>query len=177
MFCAFDLETTGLDPQRDQILQIGAVLFTKDGVIDEFETLVRHDRYEGDPFALQMNAAILKRLAAGEGAPLGEALLSDDEGVARNLGDFLTADNIKRPPHPVGFNVGSFDIRFLPPYAQKWFHHRCVELGSVFMADDGTPGTSNKVVQGLLGRKVAHDALQDARDAAELYMGRLNGKW
>lgn len=40
-FTAIDLETTGLDPSTDQIVEIGLVKFTADGaVIDEFATLV-----------------------------------------------------------------------------------------------------------------------------------------
>ena len=63
---AFDLETTGLYPRRDQILQIGAVAFTPSTEdCEEFSCLVRWDRVSGDPFALQMNASILKRIASG----------------------------------------------------------------------------------------------------------------
>ncbi|MFV8054632.1 PolC-type DNA polymerase III [Mycobacterium sp. 48b] len=42
-FTAIDIETTGLDPERDRIVEIGLVKFTADGtVIDEFATLVNH---------------------------------------------------------------------------------------------------------------------------------------
>jgi DNA polymerase III epsilon subunit-like protein len=42
-FTAIDIETTGLDPDRDRIVEIGLVKFTADGtVIDEFATLVNH---------------------------------------------------------------------------------------------------------------------------------------
>jgi DNA polymerase-3 subunit epsilon len=41
VFTAIDLETTGLDPDIDRIVEIGMVKFTADGtVIDEFATLV-----------------------------------------------------------------------------------------------------------------------------------------
>ena len=44
-FIAFDLETTGLHPTGDRIIEIGAVRFAADGsVVDEFEQLVRPDR-------------------------------------------------------------------------------------------------------------------------------------
>ena len=40
-FVAFDCETTGMDPRRDQIVALGAVRFTADGGIsDTFESLV-----------------------------------------------------------------------------------------------------------------------------------------
>jgi len=40
VFTAFDLETTGLDPQRDQIAEIGAVKFDNKGLIARFSTLI-----------------------------------------------------------------------------------------------------------------------------------------
>ena len=40
VFTAFDLETTGLDPRKDQIVEIGAVKFDRRGIIGCFSTLV-----------------------------------------------------------------------------------------------------------------------------------------
>ena len=39
-FVSLDIETTGLDPSRDKIIEIGAVKFTDSRVIDKFQTLV-----------------------------------------------------------------------------------------------------------------------------------------
>jgi len=40
VFTAFDIETTGLDPKRDRIVEIGAVKFDRRGVIAHFSTLI-----------------------------------------------------------------------------------------------------------------------------------------
>ena len=40
VFMAVDVETTGLDPIKDKVVEIGAVLFNKSGIIDTFKRLV-----------------------------------------------------------------------------------------------------------------------------------------
>ena len=44
IYVALDLETTGLDPQRDSILEIGAVKFRGDEILDTFTSLVNPGR-------------------------------------------------------------------------------------------------------------------------------------
>ena len=44
IFVALDLETTGLDANRDSIIEIGAVKFQDDEVIDTFQTFVNPGR-------------------------------------------------------------------------------------------------------------------------------------
>ncbi|HXF70909.1 MAG TPA: helicase C-terminal domain-containing protein [Thermoflexus sp.] len=44
VFVALDLETTGLDPETDAIIEIGVVKFRGETVLDEWSTLVRPER-------------------------------------------------------------------------------------------------------------------------------------
>ena len=39
-YAVFDLETTGMSPTRDRIIEIGAVRIDRDGSVERFETLV-----------------------------------------------------------------------------------------------------------------------------------------
>lgn len=65
-YVSIDTETTGLDPNRHQILQIAAVIDDLENPkpIDELPRFVRYFHYEelvGNPYALQMNGWIMKR--------------------------------------------------------------------------------------------------------------------
>lgn len=175
--CAFDLETTGLSPQRDQILQIAAIAFDPTDLVTPVEDLpyfstdVRHDRYEGDAFALQMNAWLLKRIAKAEVPPPDrDTALNELECWIRMI------DWGKRGmPHPVGFNVAAFDVAFVKAAGFDLFDHRPVELGTL-MSADGVPVTSTRAVRTYLHKDVAHDALADARDAVRLHRAWAMGE-
>lgn len=64
---SIDIETTGLNPSTSQVLQIGAVIF--DTTDKEFTPLatynkvVYHREIHGEPFAIQMNSEIIKKIA------------------------------------------------------------------------------------------------------------------
>lgn len=166
---AFDLETTGLNPLEDQILQLGAVVFDTDGYSAEFSTLCKQHRYEGDAFALQMNAKLLYRLATEKHPWVSEALANfevwaEEQGRGTRM-------------LPVGFNVAAFDLMFWAaekrrhlPTPNAVFSHRPIELGSLLAGKDGLPTSSKHAVQTILDKPVAHDALEDARDAKRLYL-------
>jgi oligoribonuclease (3'-5' exoribonuclease) len=178
---AFDLETTGLNPRTDQILQIGAVAFDHEDVttpveeLPHFVTDVRHDRYEGDAYALQMNAAILKRISdGGRAVPSLRQAIGNYYSGGRDrttLIDFIQeqfpGDDYKRGPHPVGFNVAAFDVAFVKAAGYDLFHYRPIDLGSL-LSTDGLPVSSTNALN-IIGREVTHDALEDARDAVRLY--------
>ena len=72
-YISLDIETTGLDPDTCQVLQIGAVLEDTENPLplDElpsFNVLVRPDGpITGDAYALRMNAGLIARIANGEG--------------------------------------------------------------------------------------------------------------
>ncbi len=40
IFCAFDTETTGCGAEKERVIEIGAIKFSSDGILDEFCTLL-----------------------------------------------------------------------------------------------------------------------------------------
>ncbi|MCH8316712.1 MAG: hypothetical protein IIA64_12135 [Planctomycetes bacterium] len=53
VWVALDLETTGLSADRDEIIEVGAVKFQGDRLLDSFQTFGNPDRrlVAGDPVA------------------------------------------------------------------------------------------------------------------------------
>jgi DNA polymerase-3 subunit epsilon/ATP-dependent DNA helicase DinG len=95
-YVALDLETTGLDPAGDAIIEVGAVKFGPAGVESTFASLVNPRRPV--PYRIQMLTGIAAEELAD--APPWEA-------VAVRLQEFLADRPI------VGQNVVGFDLRFL----------------------------------------------------------------
>jgi oligoribonuclease (3'-5' exoribonuclease) len=171
---ALDLETTGLDPQKHQILQVGMVCFesTTGEIVGEFETLVRDWKgYHGDPYSLAMNAELLKRIADREGVFSG-TLWDMMLRTLRDWGFAFDEDDPSTRPHAVGFNVGSFDIQFLKAAEIDLFHHRSIEVGSLLMNSFNYPSpvTSRQWAYSEGHTDMPHTALADCHMAVKAYI-------
>ena len=92
---ALDLETTGLDPSRDTIIEIGAVRFQGDRVLDRFVTLVNPQR--SIPLRITQITGI--RNADVANAPVLAAVLPE-------LLAFVTSDVAAIVAHNAGFDLG-----------------------------------------------------------------------
>lgn len=101
IYVALDLETTGLDPARDSIIEIGAVKFRDQEVIDTFQTFVNPGR--SIPEFVQRLTGIAPHQV--QRAPFFSS-------VSDELESFLEG-------HPiVGHNI-SFDLRFLESHGLR----------------------------------------------------------
>lgn len=96
-FIAIDFETTGLNPNKDRIIEIGAIRFRNNLIVDKFETLVKID-IDNSHSAMEINHISNEML---RNAP-------DELEAFRNFIDFLNDDS-----YVVGHNIKSFDIKFL----------------------------------------------------------------
>jgi ATP-dependent DNA helicase DinG len=95
VYVAVDLETTGLDAERDAILEIGAVKFRGDRVLGEFQTLINPGR------RIPLKIVELTGITQEE-ADAAPSLFSQLPRLARFVGDLPV----------VGHSVG-FDLAFL----------------------------------------------------------------
>ena len=151
---SLDLETTGLDPQRDAIIEIGAVKFRGDEVLDTFSTLINPSR------------SIPPKITELTG------LADQDVADAPRIFDVLPRlSSFVRDLPIVGHNI-SFDLSFLNRQRalQDSLGLDTFELAGMLIPH------AERYNLGALAREVGitlpatHRALDDARVAQALYM-------
>ena len=103
LFIVFDLETTGLDPTRHEIVEIGAILVNRDSDVHEtFQSLVKP--LNRIPEKITQMTGISQNMVDHEGEPLGTVL--------RDFAAFIEAFPL------VSFNA-EFDMAFLRKAAKQ----------------------------------------------------------
>jgi oligoribonuclease (3'-5' exoribonuclease) len=162
-YLSIDIETTGLNPDTCQVLELGCVLndFSKPLMACRtFEMIINPGHIQGEPRGLAMNARLLEKIADGNGMTHPFAMKS----FAQWMRDYVPSR-----VHPLGKNVAGFDIQFLqrlPEWPAGHIHYRSLEVGTLYANVNGILG------QDELGAAVAkrleipgepHEALYDAR--------------
>ena len=156
-FVALDLETTGLNPEVDEITEIGATRFDRDGGSEQFHTLVNPGRLI--PPEIQQLTGISDRDVAD--APRFERIASE-------FATFVGSRSI------VGQNV-KFDLNFLSragidlpgPAYDTW------EIASVLLptADHLNLATLAELLE--VQPREAHRALADAETTRDIFLALL----
>ncbi len=191
LFLSIDIETTGLDKDRDQILHVAAVLEDTEArplpPVEElpfFECVLHHSRITGNVHALAMNADLIRAMSATDNR---EAVLHNGRDIPwanpnQWRFNFITwLDEqfprealVQRPKITVaGKNAAGFDLPFIAANGGKdyLFHHRVIDPGSVAMGAypdwwgelDTLPGLNElRVRLNMPEAEHKHDALHDA---------------
>jgi oligoribonuclease (3'-5' exoribonuclease) len=187
-YVSIDLETTGLDPQTCQILQIAMVIADTEDHTTPVEALpsfvgyLKSDEYRGNAYALQLNAEILKVLCGKVKTqdPIYEATwpLRDD------MRDFLDAHiPCPQPVVLAGKNVGGFDLPFLLEHGLLNYgigdrlDHRVLDPGPMYAlpSDKVVPGLKVCLKRAGYDEEVTHDALDDARAVVKCIQAHMKG--
>ena len=155
-YISLDLETTGLNPNTNEIIEIGAVKFQGDQVIDTFHSLVNPQRPL--PYRIQLLCGITR-------TELADAPAFSD--IASELISFLGTEPI------VGHNI-SFDLNFLAKKGIKLTNptYDTCELSTIllFQLSDYSLASVNK----HLGLSIPqHRSLPDAIATKELFVTLL----
>lgn len=158
-YVIFDLETTGLDPDVDAIIEISA-LKVKDGeIIDEFSTLVNpcmHIPYE----ASCVNGIV-------------DDMVKDAPKIEEALKDFIAfvGNNVL-----MGQNIKRFDLRFIQRDAVRYFGKSLTNdyVDTLFVAQRYLPELDSYSLESLadyydISYDGAHRALADCRINKKVY--------
>jgi oligoribonuclease len=199
-YVSIDIETTGLDPQKCQVLQIGAVIEDTNRVMPldqlaKFNCIVEHQEYVGQPTALAMNAKILKVLGDME------RLVDKEERVnyrkvnnivpvgmvAQSFSMWLIANGFKATEtgavkiNAAGKNFATFDKLFLQNIiswtAKIQMRQRIIDPAILFVDwinDDSLPNLNSCIRRAGLDGEVSHDALDDAIDVIRVIRAKTD---
>lgn len=166
-FISVDVETAGANPARFAMVSIGACLVDDHDVT--FYVELKPDREEVNEQALAISGLSMSELSEN-GVDPKTAL----ERLEQWVKDVVPTGNV---PIFVGFNA-VFDWMFVDDYFQRYlsrnpFGHTALDIKSYAMGLDDTTWaeTSLKYLSPkyLTGRPLAHNALNDAQDQAELF--------
>lgn len=150
---ALDIETTGLDPQKDAIIEIGTVRFHGNRVEDEWSTLINPGR-KIPPFITQLTG--INDHMVLEAPPIQEVLTD----LRQFVGDLSI----------LGHNVG-FDLSFLRRYGLFRGNDTrdTYEIAAVMLPSAGryNLGALGQALNVLL--PASHRALDDARVTCAVY--------
>ncbi len=185
-YFSIDIETTGLNPNCDQILQIGIAFEDTDDIttfkdIPKAEVLVKHKRIEGQPFAINMNQDLIRRLADKNNT---EDKIWDHE-IEMWLRKFInihTKGGIdgKSTINVAGKNFNSFDRVFLEKHINPCylrFRHRAIDPAMLCIdwTSDKLPSLQECLENCKENGKVKHTAVEDALDVIRII--RLKTKY
>ncbi|UOQ54413.1 exonuclease domain-containing protein [Hymenobacter cellulosivorans] len=182
-YISLDLETTGGNPARHQILELAAVVEDTKHLrplaeLPAFRRVVRHPEYTGTAGALALNARLLEELARKEPNP--ELCLPDE--LLPQLREFLLLHGFRPDKKDcvavtmAGKNIASFDLgflRLLPGYGTLVRAEPAMLDPAAFYLnwrkDSRLPTmTICKARAHFEDNTVAHQALADALDVVQL---------
>lgn len=159
-FVVFDLETTGLDPSRDEIIEIGAIRVNRDSIHHEtFQMLVKPTQVV--PAKITSLTGITQAMLDAEGVPIEEALPAFLDFV----GDLRL----------VAYNA-EFDMGFLTSAAarqSRTIHNPvscALKMARRAWSERSSYRLADLAKDGNLSNHDAHRALGDSERALIVYM-------
>lgn len=169
-YISIDIETTGLNPETCQILEIGAIVENGYSCFPpKFHCYVDNGTVIGEPFALDMNKRILEHIAKNRHKCL------KPYQVASAFFTFLKRNGFGDKINVAGKNYQSFDARFLSKLP-RWdelikIGHRVIDPAILYWnpdIDETLPSLRTCMKRAGIKGEVPHNAIADARIVIQL---------
>ncbi|MBE0415967.1 MAG: 3'-5' exonuclease, partial [Dehalococcoidia bacterium] len=157
-YVSLDLETTGLDPQSDEIIEIGAVKFRGNEVVETFHTLVKP--YRPLPYRIRILTGLIPQEV--DAAPPLPVVLGD---LVPFLGDL-----------PIIGQSISFDISFLSEKGVSLLNptYDTFELATILLPTLSDYSLSGVAEELGISHPLHHRALPDALMAKDVFLALLD---
>lgn len=190
-FISIDIETTGLDPQKNQILEFGAIAIDTSyqtvPYIADFRAVFIHQELTGNPIALTMNAELISdinNVLKAKNFDYDMCNLSGNNVYVRNSEEFqkyfdewLESINFTERLTLAGKNLASFDLKFIEAAGIKIkYRHRMIDPAILYVdweKDETLPDLQQCLDRAGIVKSVEHTSLGDAGDVAELVLKKL----
>lgn len=174
-FISLDLETTGLDPVENQIIEIGCVFVdTQKKIYKEFHKYVRNPKYIGSEYALALNARIFEVLKENKDQDI---IHISNLGLALSVWFKECEYGYDEEIYIAGKNVEAFDLKFIRNQIQGLsnpFKRRTLDPAVLYLnilEDNDIPNLQEcKNRAGFKDIEVSHNALEDAWDVVNLLL-------
>jgi len=160
-----DLETTGLNPNENGIVQIAMLVEIDGKIVDKFETKMNPGKVKFSQYALEVNKLTKKKIQS----------YPSKEDVVKKLDIFLNEHKIKDKLTIGGYNV-KFDIKFLSKIINftNYFHWYDVDVFALLKVKRqlGKYDGGMKLVEACQYFKIkhdAHEAMSDIKATRKLY--------
>jgi DNA polymerase III epsilon subunit-like protein len=196
-FVSIDIETTGLDAETCDVLEIGAIINTDDETplseLPQFRFVVIADSYAGQPYALAMHSKLFAEIEANKTNVQWPATQEDYKYIYGRAYDFARTFTRWLELHEIdpgkfvaaGKNFANFDAKFLLKLCDvgrvlKW-QHRILDPSSMYARkdDEFLPGMGvclkRAGIETIDFEGGAHAALYDAAEVVALIRQFLNG--
>jgi oligoribonuclease (3'-5' exoribonuclease) len=182
-YASGDIETLGLNPLTNKLIEIGFILDDSRHRIDynnidcyikslpTFHCYIRHDNYDGDAYAVNLNKDIIKLIKENK-----HESIVDLDHVSILLDTFFS-QYLNQRIMPAGKNFSGFDRQFLnqipgvKDILDKWFIHRTMDPALYYFdenVDSKLPDLKQCLQRANIDKSVAHNAVEDAEDVIRL---------
>jgi hypothetical protein len=197
IYCSIDIETTGLDIKKCDIVQFAAVLDDLNNQLPleklpTFNAYFSLKSFKGEPYALSMHPDIFRRIADARKNKMWGA--QDDgnhyltyDSFGYEFRNFLTRNNAPENPKTgaislniAGKNAAMFDLPFLKKKIKNWenvyFKHRVLDPAILFYqkGDEQLPDSKKCMERAGIPGEVAHTALEDALSVVQMLRKKLS---